>query len=534
MAYLICLLSGILTALPMMFDKLWPLAWVSMAPMCWVLITQKPKYRHTLVWSLGYYGVLYNWFSRLYPLKFLGMSEKEAALTVALCWIGLALLQSVGTAFIAPLFRLTKGSRRVFYPITFAAVWTLLEWAQTQTWMGVPFMRIAISQCPSLPMIQNASLFGSLFIGFLIALTNGFAAMAFIRFRENIHKKPALHINVWFAVAVSIAAINFATGYLAQLYYSDEGLPVRVALIQGNLSADDKWGTDLTVYDTCDLYCELSREAVEAYRPQIIVWPESVINVTIKYNKYLCNQISQLAMDSGAIIMVGTFDDGVNEKGEDESYCAMIPFLPDGSTGTPYYKRHLVPFGEYLPMPWLFSKIPLLDSLNASDSQTPGSDTAILETKYGKIGSLVCFDSIYETLTLDTVRDGAELIALITNDSWYKDSTAVYQHYDHAVLRAVESGRYIIRAASTGISGIIKPNGETVDSLAPLTRGYVTGEAYVNSGETLYSRVGNLIVWLSFALFLGGVMQKFILHDAEKGAKPSKAAPKKKTVKSKR
>ena len=122
----------------------------------------------------------------------------------------------------------------------------------------------------------------------------------------------------------------------------------------------------------------------------------------------------------------------------------------------------------------------------------------------GKIGGLICFDSIYETLTLDSVREGAQLLALATNDSWYQDSAAVYQHNRHAVLRAVESGRYIVRAANTGISSIIRPTGEITASLAPLKAGVVTGDVYFRSDRTVYSIVGNVIVLFCGAWLLCG------------------------------
>ena len=110
MSYLICLISGVLTALPLIFDSLWYLAWISIVPFFYVLIKDTPKYRHGLVFSLGYYGVLYHWFTALYPMDFAGLSPSESALVCAAGWIGFALIQSLGTAFIAPLFAQRRRS----------------------------------------------------------------------------------------------------------------------------------------------------------------------------------------------------------------------------------------------------------------------------------------------------------------------------------------------------------------------------------------------------------------------------------------
>ena len=137
-----------------------------------------------------------------------------------------------------------------------------------------------------------------------------------------------------------------------------------------------------------------------------------------------------------------------------------------------------------------------------SSSLTPGDNTHVFRTEIGTIGGLICFDSIYEALSRDSVLDGADLLILSTNDSWYKDSAAVYQHNGHAVLRAIENGRYLVRAANTGISSILSPYGDITASLEPLKTGYVVGEISMESSSTLYTILGNAIVWLSLGYLL--------------------------------
>ncbi len=508
MTYILCLISGILSALPMIYDSLFFLSWISLTPLFYVLITKTPKFRHTLVWSMGYYIPLYYWFCELYPMDFAGFTPVQSIGVIIFCWLGLSSLQGVGTAFLALLFKFIKGKIFWLYPISLACCFTLLEWAQTQTWMGVPFFRFALSQCGRLEMIQSASLFGSLFIGFIIALANGYFVLAFIKIK-NEYKKPRIGINYYAAIAVSIIMVNFAYGYLSLLYENsiDENSnnnPVRIALIQGNISSGDKWNGSIS--ETLDIYVNLTENAVQEYKPNIVLWPETVINVTLrKYNK-LYDRIKQLATDNGIIIMTGTFDKIEDiENGEVKNYNAIMTFLADGTVyENPYYKRHPVPFGEYLPMSGLFNAIlPVVANMNLFDSPIiAGKDSAITETSYGSIGGLVCFDSIYEMLAVDSVRDGAELIALVTNDSWYYDSAAVYQHNRHAMLRAVENGKYVIRAANTGISSIINPSGRIINSLKPLTTGYITGEVYFNNKTTFYTKTGNLIVLACFIFYI--------------------------------
>ena len=128
-----------------------------------------------------------------------------------------------------------------------------------------------------------------------------------------------------------------------------------------------------------------------------------------------------------------------------------------------------------------------------------GEDSEVVETELGRIGGLVCFDSIYENLALDSARDGAQIIVLGTNDSWFLDSAAVYMHNAQAKLRAVETGRYVVRAANTGISSIITPNGVVLDEEPPLVGGYVISDVAMRDNATVYSVIGNLFVYTLIA-----------------------------------
>ena len=174
-----------------------------------------------------------------------------------------------------------------------------------------------------------------------------------------------------------------------------------------------------------------------------------------------------------------------------------------------------MPFGEYVPMRDVIVTLipPLAEISMLEEDLTPGRDSALFESEWGRIGSLICFDSIYEQLTLDSVRDGAGLMLISSNDSWFMDSAAVYQHQAQAQLRAIESGRSFVRSANTGISSVITARGELLALIDPLTEGYAVSSVPTHSGATLYTVVGNLWVYLciAFALLLwgtGAILQK--------------------------
>ena len=502
MIWLLHILGGILTALTQMVDWLSPLAFVSMIPAVIALcraVEQKKGYGKVyligLSFALPYFLTVFHWVFYLYPMEFLGVDENYALVIVLTCWLGLSLLQGTTFACFGIFFR-QCSARPKLMPILFAAVWTFSEWLQTLTWAGVPWARLALSQTNSLAMIQSANLFGGLFVGFLIALVNGILGYAISRLRTGADLKPVLLPALGLSLAIVVG--NLCYGFVAIATAPKGDQTVSVGLIQGNIASGEKW--DPSAPSAFDIHMELSKEAVEKGATDVILWSETVLNYPIKEYPWMLDQLCAFAEENGVHLFVGTY-----EEKDGNTYNAITCFFPDGGVErSPYSKQHLVPFGEYLPMEdFIRAVLPQLADLNMFSSPlTPGEDSAILETEFGKVGRLVCFDSIYETLARKSVADGAEIILLSTNDSWYLDSPAVYQHNAHAQLRAVENGRSVLRSANTGISSIITPTGEVTDYLEPLVEGSVVGTAVTASHRTLYSYVGNLWVLLCFGFML--------------------------------
>jgi apolipoprotein N-acyltransferase len=164
-------------------------------------------------------------------MDFLGVEKPLALLITLFCWIGLSLLQAIGTAFVAPIFCLAykKGGLTVA-PFIFASAWTVLEYMQSLTWMGVPWARLALSQTAFPAAVQTASLFGSLFIGFIIALVNGFVAVAVVCFTsEGKNPKRALR---FVAAALAVVMLNLGYGFLAMgIHNEKKGEEVTVTVV---------------------------------------------------------------------------------------------------------------------------------------------------------------------------------------------------------------------------------------------------------------------------------------------------------------
>ena len=497
--FLLLAISGVLTALMLIFPKLGFFEWITLIPVGIFLLTEadRPDARRLGVYGYGfffffcYYAVVYHWFVNLYPLDFISGMTTGAALAVVFVGVfGLSALQAFFGGFMFVVARLCLRSRllkrkRFLRPFCVAGIWAVYEWTQTIGWWGVPWGRLAIGQSEYIVGIQTASWFGSYFITFALVAVNLLIAYAIL-------EKGAIKL-----AGISAAAILvFQYGAGTALYFTDSKAEetVKIAAVQGNISSLDKWSSN-SLSKTHKVYKEHTLLAAQE-GAQIVLWPETALPYVLNEgNSY----VSNLAKEAGVTILVGAF--GVDDELDGE-YNSIIAVLPDGSFHeTVYNKRRLVPFGEFVPFKEAFEVLvpPLAELVMSGSDLLEGDEPRVIDLEEANIGPLVCFDSIYEELARSSVNDGAEVLCISTNDSWFSDSAALYMHNSQAQLRAVENGRYVVRAANTGISTVITDKGEVIQMLDPLVDGIVMGDVKVNTHKTLYSVIGNVFVYLWLA-----------------------------------
>lgn len=497
-------LGGILTGITLIFPKAGIIEWLSLVPASLVLLglmrSRRTKLRHIYGYGffffMSFYLVIYHWFFYLYPLEFTGMSRGAAVVVVLAGWIGLSLLQALGGGFVflaAALLGRTELVKKhtLIQPFVAAALWTVFEWSQTLFWFGVPWGRLAIGQSEMPLMIRSASLFGTYLITFLIVAVNSCIAYALLAGKSI--RLPAF-------CAVGLLLLNLTLGGVASLIYNNDksNNSVNAAVIQGNIASSVKW--ELTPEDIFDIYAAYTRRAAEE-GAELIVWPETALPITLDGNPNRVRRICDLAVGCGADIIVGMF----TEDSEGGEYNSLVLFRRDGTISEDVYsKRHLVPFGEYMPLRDLLTVLipPLSEIAMLDEDLSPGADSGLIVYDDMTLGSLICFDSIYEELTRQSVRDGADIIILSTNDSWFFDSAAVRMHNAQAKLRSVESGCAVLRAANTGISSVILPDGTVVDELPALVGGYIVAKVGTKSYDTLYMLIGNIFVYAAAAFIL--------------------------------
>ncbi len=499
------ILSGLLTSLPLIFTELGFLQWISVIPAAIILMRYAANRNVRLgkLYGMGvlffgaYYALSFHWFLYMYPLDFAGLSNAASLGVVLIACFGLGLFQAVQTALVFLIFGIITRNKLcerygIIKPFCAAALWVIFELWQTVGWWGVPWARLPLGQIDATLLVRSSALFGSYFVTFTIIAVNFLLALAIEKC--DIRKIAA-------ALAVSLFAINLALGTLVTLSYNDSGERVTVAAAQGNLSSSEKWSKG-SKKNVMQIYATLTENAARE-GAEMIVWPETALPYQIFDDPELINYVTALARDNDITIILSAF---TRDEESGLSKNSIIEVKPDGSFGeTVYSKQRLVPFGEFVPMRELVTFVfpPLANIGMLEEDLARGEECDVIESDVGKIGCGLCFDSIYEEVILGAARNGAEIIVISTNDSWFSDSSALDMHNGQARLRAIESGRYVVRSANTGISSIIDPLGNVKEELGALERGYVASEISTRSQSTLYVCIGNLFAYICIAFVLG-------------------------------
>ena len=511
---ILLLIGGLWMGFAVIFPQIGLSEWIALIPALLAILpaTADRGVKYRRLYGLGllffwpFYMVSFHWFLYMYPLDFADMSRPASAVVVGAACLGLSLFQALGAALLFPLMGLAVrgrwlARRSLLHPVLFACLWTALEWWQAHSgWSGVPWARLSLGQAEMVAVLQSAALFGSYFITFLIVLTNGLLACLLLH--------PSKRILCG-GLAAFLFLGNLLFGAIRMAVVSDEGERLTVAAIQGNKSSLDYWGAG-TMSEVMDIYGALSMEAA-AEGAELIVWPETCIPANIDRSWTVYEYVTELAQECGVPILCGLFTRV--EEGSSADYNSIVVALPDGTIhDTVYNKRNPVPFGEFVPFRKLITTlIPPLSEINTLDEDIPaGEESVVFDLEVGQVGSLICFDSIYERNALESMENGACLLAVSTNDSWFQDSRGVWMHHAQSQLRAIETGRYVVRAANTGVSSVINDKGEILETLGALETGYVLEEVCLSDRVTVYSVIGNLFAGLCIAACGGGIVLSLV------------------------
>jgi apolipoprotein N-acyltransferase len=394
-------------------------------------------------------------------------------------------------------------------------VWVTTELGRTYLLTGFPWVLLGYSQVSVLPVAQAASLFGVYGLSALVAAVSaaiaygvgagpakagsygdgvprdgvvadgGAGASGFGRTSAFNRTLPFAAVLLLIIAVAAWGSFRVARGSLTA------GPPVRVALVQGNVEQDQKWDPSRApgIFES---YLRMTRQAI-AQGADLVVWPESSTPYPFELEHAAAESIRRLARDARVPILFGSdqIERGVSTRYYNSAYLVRA----DGSTGAVYRKMHLVPFGEYVPLKrLLFFAEPLVEAV----SDFSAGDAAVLMPVDGHpVSTAICYEIVYPDLVRQFVAAGSELLTTITNDAWFGDTSAPHQHFAQAAMRAIENGRYLVRAANTGISGVVDPYGRVVVQSQLFEPAVVTATVTYRTEKTLYTRTGDLFAYLS-------------------------------------
>lgn len=385
-----------------------------------------------------------------------------------------------------------RAFRRFGAPAIWAApfVWVGTEYLRSWVGGGFPWVLLGYTQATVPPIAQAASLGGVFFLSFLVALVGAAAAFpAVSRARSRWYVSGAV-------MAAVIALAGWGSLRMREGSLARDGERLRVGLVQGNIAQQDKWNPELAL-PILRRYLEMSRRAI-ADGADVVIWPESSTPFFLEENPVLAGEIRRLAQESQTPFVVGS--DQLERAQQNRFYNSAFLVGADGQTRAVYRKMHLVPFGEYVPLRQLLPFVgPLVETVS---DFSPGLEPVLLPLGERRLSVAICYEVVYPWLVRTFVLGGSELLVTITNDAWYGTTSAAYQHWEQASLRAIEHGRYLVRAANTGITGIVDPYGRVIARTRLFETDVVTGDIRWSTRRTLYATMGDLMAWISLALMV--------------------------------
>lgn len=496
----LALLSGALLALS--FPKFGhpAIAWIALAPLL-VAVAHRPQSSRRafllgLLTGAGYFtGTLY-WLVQTMT-TFGGLNTALATLAAAMLIAYLSLFP----AFFALIQSRLVRAHGTGWLLAAPAIWIATEMGRTYVLDGFPWELLGYSQATVLPVAQIASLVGVYGLSGLVALVSAAAALA------AIERSRRGWIALVGAAALVIATAGWGTYRIARGTLLRSGTPIRVAVLQGNILQDQKW--DPAMRDPImQRYIDMTREAI-GRNAQFILWPESATPLPYETDLARGESVRRLARQGKVTILIGSDQYEPIQPAPPGAapstriYNAAYLVQPDGTTAAIYRKIHLVPFGEYVP----FSKLlyfvgPLVEAVS---DFSPGTDPVLLPVAGHQASTAICYEVIYASLMRAFVSKGSELLTTITNDAWYGWSSAAYQHWEQASLRTIEQGRYLARAANTGISGFVDPYGRVLQKSNMFQSAVMAEDIRFITERTVYSRIGDAAGWLSVAFTLAAL-----------------------------
>lgn len=493
--WLAAILSGVLAFLGYAgFDQFY-LAWICLVPLLWAISAAAPGRAFLLGWAAGTVGHAGGFY-------WIGTMLRQFADAPWPLALGGVLLLAAANGLVFALW--AWGTRLITRDLGWSVVWVApVVWTAAEKFWPQLFPNcFGASQYRLSLVTQIADLTGILGLSFLVLFINtaAYATIEAARKRERSAWRPAAALAAGLAAVLAYGAVR--VGMVDRAIASAE--TISVGLVQTNRGAGDKHADQKLFLQE---HVDLSRELVQTAKPDLIVWPESVLGLALPAREGTLSR--GLLGDLGTPLLFGTIIQ-LREQGERRMYNSAVLIDDGGRISGTYDKTVLVPFGEYIPFGDVFPQFYAWSPY--SGRFWPGENREPLMLNGTPLSVNICYEDIFPgqvRMLMQGGRDGQVPAAMfnLTNDSWYGDTVQPLEHLALASFRSIEHRRTLVRATNTGISAIVDPVGRISLRTGQWTRETLSGTVPLMQGRTVYGVLGDWLGWLCGTITLYGVIR---------------------------
>ena len=481
--YLLALLAAALLTLAFPRFDVEVLAFVALVPLlvAWEGLTPRQGLWLGFVFGLHWAVFLLYWLS---PATTPG-------------FILVVIYQGLFTALFGTLYAAARRWTRIPALVAAPLLWMGMEWLRTLGYLAFPWALLAYTQYKWNLLIQIADLAGTWPVSLAVVTVN-----VLVYYVIKDYRNGATWLRAGGAAAAVLGGLCLY-GALARVPAAD-GSPLRVAVIQPNIDQDVKWDPayrEETMRILLDLTYQARRDDAA-----LVVWPETATPFYLLESDYYRDLLNTAFTEMDASLLTGTVERKPRPKplrGHDSyRYNGAVLITPGRGIAADYAKIRLVPFGEHIP--WK-ADIPMVADTLFEDSGdfTPGPRWDVMPGPGYDLGCFICFEIIFPDVSRAYARRGADFLVNITNEAWFGKTNEPYQALAAAVFRAVENRSWLVRAANTGVTCFIDPNGRVVRRAKIYTRNQLTDNVYRRRYLTFYTRYGD---WFGVVLAFGAAL----------------------------
>ncbi len=472
---ILALVAGCLLPLGFAPFHAFPIAFISPAVLlyCWRKATPRQALWYGFLFGIGMFGVGTSWI--YISVHQFGNANAFLAGFITVLFILFYALFPATQGYVFAHLRKRANSQLMINLMLFPATWVLWEGLRTLGTSGFPWLFLGYSQLDYV-LRGFAPLFGVFGISFLVTFISGAIVVLFTQQSKKTKLIIAASIVVIFLIGAPLTAVQWT---------KPAGKPILTSQIQGNIPQSLKWNREALLH----ILSTYQQETYKNWQSKLIVWPEAAIPITLNDVKFFVEMLDQKAKQHNTSLIIGV---PIANTKKNTYYNALISI---GDGHGVYFKRRLVPLGEYVPLNFLFA--PLMSYLNVPMSDiTPGPDQQPpLTASNIAIAPFICYEIAFPNEVLNSTK-GKQVIISISDDSWFGDSFALEQQLQFGQMRSLETGRFMLYSTNTGITAIINPLGK-VQAIAPKDKLYVlTGKITPMMGNT------PLMIWGYWPLFI--------------------------------